>query len=118
MLKRYGNTTHGLESSLQRLDKNGCIASFIKNKKGFSALFTKKAPHAKSSHSGGRLLKSFLRHGRIVQKPMQAKKRKKDLSSCKSYTWTKKKAAIERMTQLIPKKQFGWMYSFAIIYVQ
>jgi len=41
-----------------------------------------------------------------------------DPSSCKSYIWTngqkKTKAAIERTTQLVPKKQFGWLYSFAI----
>jgi len=28
-----------------------------------------------------------------------------------------KKAAIERMAQLVPKKQFGWLYSFAITYM-
>ena len=28
----------------------------------------------------------------------------------------KKKVAIERTTQLAPKKQFGWLYSFAITY--
>ena len=51
---------------------------FTENKKGFSALFTKRA------------LKSLGRH-RIVQKPMQEKRRTIDLSSCKSYIWTKKK---------------------------
>jgi len=29
----------------------------------------------------------------------------------------KKKAAIERTTQLVPKKQFGWLNSFAITYM-
>ena len=37
-----------------------------------------------------------------------AREKKIDLSSCKSYIWTnKQKAAIERTTQLVPKKQFG-----------
>ena len=75
----------------------------------------KKGNACKRKLCGGRVLKPFLRHGRIVQKLMQEEERKIDQSSCKSFTWTKKKkkAAIERTTQLVAKKQLGWLYSFA-----
>ena len=33
-----------------------------------------------------------------------------------SYIWTKN-AAIEQTTQLVPKKQFGWLYLFAPTYM-
>ena len=57
----------------------------------------------KRSYSGGRLLKSFLRHGHIVPKWMQETERKIDLSSCTSYIWTKKKHQLNERHSLFPR---------------
>ena len=87
-------------------------------KRLFCAIY-KKGNACKRSYSGGRLLKSFLRHGRIVQKPMQEKERKKIRQVAKAMHGqkTKKKQQLnERATPLVPKKQCDWLYSFAITY--
>ena len=100
-LQRKYNTQTAVIIGKTSKENNGTHCFFTENKKGNAS---------KRSYSGGRLLKSFLRHVRILQKPMQEKERKIHPSSCKSYIYGKKKekkAAIERTTRLVPKKQFG-----------
>ena len=80
-LRRKHNTQTAVIIAKTSKENNGTYCFFTENKKGNAC---------KRSYSGGRLLKSFLRHVRILQKPMQEKERKIDPSSCKSYTWTKK----------------------------
>ena len=96
-LRRKHNTQTAVIIGKTSKENNGTYCFFTENKKGNAC---------KRSYSGGRLLKSFLRHVRILQKPMQEKERKKIRQVAKAMHG-QKKAAIERTTQLVPKKQFG-----------
>ena len=81
-LRRKHNTQTAVIIGKTSKENNGTYCFFTENKKGNAS---------KRSYSGGRLLKSFRRHVRILQKPMQEKERKIDPSSCKSYIYEQKK---------------------------
>ena len=83
-LRRKHNTQTAVIIAKTSKENNGTYCFFTTNKKGNAC---------KRSYSGGRLLKSFLRHVRILQKPMQEKERKIDPSSCKSYIYGQKKSS-------------------------
>ena len=70
---------------------------FYHELRGFSALFTKKAPHTKRSHCSRRLLESLLRHAAIKNKAVKLQKA----------IHRHKPAAIERTAQLIFNKNFS-----------
>ena len=112
-----GNTTHRLQSALQRLlgkERNAFIL-LPRIKKAFCTIYEEGTADIRS-YSGGRLFKSLGRH-RIVQKPMQEKQRTIDLSSCKSYICKKKKkkkSSYWTNDTACSQEQFGWLYSFAI----
>ena len=63
-LRQKHNTQTAVIIAKTSKENNGTYCFFTENKKGNAC---------KRSYSGGRLLKSFLRHVRILQKPMQEK---------------------------------------------
>ena len=110
---RRKHNTHTADISAKTLKgKNGTYFFFYRGYKRHFCAIDKKGNACKRSYSGGRLLKSFLRHGHIVQKPMQEKERKIDPSSCKKLRTDKKKAAIERTNDAACSQEAMWLAVF------
>ena len=104
-LRRKHNTQTAVIIGKTSKENNGTYCFFTENKKGNAC---------KRSYSGGRLLKSFLRHVRILQKPMQEKERKIDPSSCKSYIYgQKKKQQLNERHSLFPRSNLVVYSNFA-----
>ena len=99
-LRQKHNTQTAVIIAKTSKENNGTYCFFTENKKGNAC---------KRSYSGGRLLKSFLRHVRILQKPMQEKERKIDPSSCKSYIYGQKKKSSNWTNDTACSQEAIWL---------
>ena len=83
--------------------KEWSIFLLYQDKKGFSALFTKKCNACK-----GKAVKVISEAWPHCSKgDARGRKKNRFIKLQKLYIYGQKKAAIERTTQLVPKKQFG-----------
>ena len=86
-------------------------------KKIFSKLFTTKAPHAKEATAVEACFGCFSGMVALFNSLCKRKKENTSVKLQKLYMDKQKKAAIEQITQLVPKKKLSWLYTFAITYM-